>query len=188
MAQRTEKERVLDAYLVAAGRSGDRIALERLAQRWMPKLLSHAFRLSGEKDLAADISQDAWSEILRSLDRLDDCNAFASWAFRIVTHRYAHTIRSLTRRRARERAAALEAEVQVAATQEGLAESDRVRRAIARLPAPQRAALGLFYREGLRVAEIAVALDVPVGTVKTRLMHARKKLRALLEGEHYEQD
>jgi RNA polymerase sigma-70 factor (ECF subfamily) len=188
MAQRSEKERVLDAYLVAAGRSGDRAALERLARRWMPKLQAHALRLCAERDLAADISQDAWSEILRGLDRLDNAEAFAAWAFRIVTHRYARSIRSLTRRRAGEQAAAREAELEVEATQEGVPELDRVRAAIARLPGPQRAALGLFYREGLRVAEIAVSLDIPVGTVKTRLMHARSKLRALLEGEHHEQD
>jgi RNA polymerase sigma-70 factor (ECF subfamily) len=188
MAQRSDKERVFDAYLVAAARSGDRAALDRLAQRWTPRLVAHAFRLSGEKDLAADISQEAWAEILKSLRRLDDCNAFASWAFRIVTHRYAHAIRSLTRRRAGETAAALQAQPHVDPVQEGLAESDRVRRAMASLLGPQRATLALFYREGLRVAEIAVAMDVPVGTVKTRLMHARNALRALLEGEHHEQD
>jgi len=188
MAIRSEKERVLDGYLVAAARSGDRVALERLAERWMPKLHSHSFRLCADRDLAADISQDAWSEILRGLGRLEDVNAFASWAFRIVTRRYARAIRSLTRRRAGEQAAALDAELEVDAVQEDAAEMARVRAAIAQLPGPQRAALGLFYREGLRVAEIAVSLDIPVGTVKTRLMHARRKLRALLEGEHHEQD
>jgi len=188
MAPRSEKERVLDGYLVAAARSGDRAALERLAERWMPKLLSHAHRLSGQGDLAADISQDAWSEILRNMGRLEDVNAFASWAFRIVTHRYARAIRSLTRRRAGEQAAARAMDLEVAATQERVAESERLRDAIEQLPGPQRAALGLFYREGLRVAEISVALDTPVGTVKTRLMHARRKLRALLEGAHHEQD
>lgn len=59
--------------------------------------------------------------------------------------------------------------------------------AIATLPAPQRAALSLFYTEDLGVAEIAVALDVPPGTVKTRLMHARRKVRALLEGRSHGQ-
>ena len=58
----------------------------------------------------------------------------------------------------------------------------RVMAAIAELPAPQRAALALFYTEDLSVAEIAVALDVPPGTVKTRLMHARRKVRAILGG------
>lgn len=59
----------------------------------------------------------------------------------------------------------------------------RVARAVAELPPDQRAAVALFYLEDLRVAEIAAALDVPAGTVKTRLMHARRKLRAALEGE-----
>ena len=56
-----------------------------------------------------------------------------------------------------------------------------VQAAIAELPPAQRAALALFYIEGLGVAEIAIALDVPPGTVKTRLMHARRKVRARLE-------
>jgi RNA polymerase sigma-70 factor (ECF subfamily) len=51
------------------------------------------------------------------------------------------------------------------------------------LPGPQRVALALFYIEELSVAEIAIATDVPPGTVKTRLMHARRKIRAILEGE-----
>ena len=46
-----------------------------------------------------------------------------------------------------------------------------------------RAAIALFYLEDMSVAEMAVALDVPAGTVKTRLMHARRKLRAALEGD-----
>ncbi len=49
------------------------------------------------------------------------------------------------------------------------------------LPAEQRAAVALFHLEGLSVAEIAAALGVPAGTVKTRLLHARQKLRAALE-------
>jgi DNA-directed RNA polymerase specialized sigma24 family protein len=46
-----------------------------------------------------------------------------------------------------------------------------------------RAAIALFHFEDMSVAEVAVALDVPAGTVKTRLMHARRKLRAALEGD-----
>jgi RNA polymerase sigma-70 factor (ECF subfamily) len=59
-----------------------------------------------------------------------------------------------------------------------------LKRAVATLPPDQRAAIALFYHEGMSVAETAVALDVPVGTIKTRLMHARRKLAALLEGEN----
>jgi RNA polymerase sigma-70 factor (ECF subfamily) len=60
-----------------------------------------------------------------------------------------------------------------------------LRKALAKLPDEQRVAIGLFYLEEMSVAEVAVALEIPVGTVKTRLMHARKKLRAALEGDDH---
>jgi RNA polymerase sigma-70 factor (ECF subfamily) len=51
------------------------------------------------------------------------------------------------------------------------------------LPPGQQAAIALYHLEEMSVAQVAVALDVPAGTVKTRLMHARLKLRAALEGD-----
>ena len=62
-------------------------------------------------------------------------------------------------------------------------DTERLRAAIRTLPAEQRAAIALYHFEEMRVAEVAVALDVPAGTVKTRLMHARRKLRVALSGE-----
>jgi RNA polymerase sigma-70 factor (ECF subfamily) len=58
-----------------------------------------------------------------------------------------------------------------------------LRRALATLPPEQRAGLALFYIDGLSVAEIAEALGIPVGTVKSRLFHARRALRHQLEGD-----
>jgi RNA polymerase sigma-70 factor (ECF subfamily) len=57
-----------------------------------------------------------------------------------------------------------------------------VRAAVRALPPDQRAAVALFYFEDLNIADTAIALDVPAGTVKTRLMHARRKLRETLDG------
>ena len=58
-----------------------------------------------------------------------------------------------------------------------------LRKALEKLPEGHRAAVGLFYLEEMSVAEVAIALDIPMGTVKTRLMHARKKLRMTIEGD-----
>jgi RNA polymerase sigma-70 factor (ECF subfamily) len=60
---------------------------------------------------------------------------------------------------------------------------ERLRAAVRALPPEQRAAVALFYFEDLSIADTAIALDVPAGTVKTRLMHARRKLRNALEGD-----
>ncbi|MFC2950864.1 RNA polymerase sigma factor [Marinicaulis aureus] len=179
-----QKARIFDEYLAAAARAGDRAAFTRLAERWQPKLLAHAFRLLGEGEAARDIVQEAWADIVRGLSRLDDARAFPAWAYRIVTRRAADQIRK--RQRERKLSAAYASEVksmpQVELAAEMSADTAPLRAAMAILPAEQRAAIALFYTEDFSVAEIAAALNVPAGTVKTRLMHARRKLRAAMEG------
>jgi RNA polymerase sigma-70 factor (ECF subfamily) len=176
------KARIFDEYLVASARAGDLRAFELLAGRWHRKLVAHAWRLTGNVEDARDAAQTAWIEIASGLGRLRDERAFPAWAYRIVTRACARQIGGeIRRRRIAETLAA-----QPGGAQEEAGESidgDRLRAAIRDLPPDQRAAIGLFHFEELSVAEVAVALDVPAGTVKTRLMHARRKLRAALEGE-----
>jgi RNA polymerase sigma-70 factor (ECF subfamily) len=180
---RRDAERLLDEYLAASARAGDARAFERLAARWQPKLLGHAWRLTGEADLARDVVQDAWVQIARGLRRLDDAAAFPAWAFRIVTRRAAKSIRQ--RQKARRIADTVGAHPNDAPALEAERNADAatVAAALKSLPPDQRAAMALFYLEDLSVAEIAVALQAPVGTIKTRLMHGRKKIRDALQGD-----
>lgn len=172
--------RSLDCYLVAAARAGDVKAREDLVRRWNPKLAGLAWRLLGERSLVEDAVQDAWIDILKGLPRLQASEAFPAFAFRIVQRRCARLIRS--RQSERKLAEAL-----AAAPEPGTPDLDReadgegVKRALQTLPRPQQAALWLFYLEEMSVAEIAVVLDVPTGTVKTRLMHGRRKLAETLQ-------
>lgn len=187
-----DSERVYDEYLVVAAQGGDRAAWERLVARWQPRLLRHAWRLTGHADRSADLVQDAWVDIWKGLRRLEDVVAFPAWAFRIVTRRCHRAFGETDRERAGMRELAeVSAESDDAEGAEAIARDidlARVRAAMAALPPAQRAALSLFHLEALSVAEIAIALDVPPGTVKTRLMHARRKLRAVLEGVGDDQD
>lgn len=174
--------RILDEYLVAAARTGDGKALRLLVERWHRKLMAHAWRLTGDGEEARDIAQTAWIEILRGIHQLRDDRAFAAWAYRVVSRRCARSIGSSLRRRqlaADSGTAPSTEEVEPGA---GL-DHARLKSAIAALPVEQKSAIALFYLEDMSVAEVAVALAVPAGTVKTRLMHARRKLRAMLEGE-----
>jgi RNA polymerase sigma-70 factor (ECF subfamily) len=177
-----DKERILDAYLVACARLGDREALGDLVRRWNGKLLAHAWRLLRDREGAKDAVQESWAEILRGLSRLRDDGAFAAWAYRIVSRRCARQIGRIQgeRRLAEETAAVPPAD---GPGEPSSLDVDAVRRAIRTLPPEQQAAIALFYLEDMSVAEVAVALDVPAGTVKTRLMHARRKLRGVLEGD-----
>jgi RNA polymerase sigma factor (sigma-70 family) len=178
----TSAARILDEYLVAAARAGDRRAFAMLAERWHGKLVAHAWRLTGDPEMARDAAQGAWVEIVRGLYRLADERAFPAWAYRIVSRRCAKQIAAAVRHR--EVAAKMAAEpAGEPSAPDGVIDSARLRVAIAQLPAEQRSAIALFHLEEMSVAEVAVALDVPIGTVKTRLMHARRKLRGALEGE-----
>lgn len=178
------KEQLLDEYLVASARIGDRKAFDLLARRWQGRLVAHAWRLTGDVDLAREAAQEGWIEILRGLGRLRDERAFPAWAYQIVSRRCARQIGQLRRGRALAAAVTAQPVETIAGPVEGDAPAmARLRAALAELPQEQRAAIGLFYLEDLGVAEVAIALNVPAGTVKTRLMHARRKLRAVLEGE-----
>jgi RNA polymerase sigma-70 factor (ECF subfamily) len=163
-ADRIDKARLFEAYLVAAARTGDAAARARLVEAWQPRLIGHAWRLTGDMEMAREAVQDGWVEILKGLSALRDEMAFPAWALRIVTRR----CRRLGGRRGRDRARETGPDVLV---------RQHVRRAIDALPSDQRAALALVYLHELSVAEAALALDAPEGTIKTRLMHARRKLR-----------
>jgi RNA polymerase sigma-70 factor (ECF subfamily) len=176
-------DRRIDEYLVICARLGDRAAFGRLAARWQKKLLVHAWRLTGDEQMAQDAVQEGWLEIVRGIGRLQDGAAFPAWAYRIVTRRCARLIGRI--RRGRRLDAAFAAEPRFERDEDGAPSGpdiDLVRRALRRLPPGQQAAVALFYLEEMSVGEVAAALDVPLGTVKTRLMHAREKLREAIMG------
>ncbi|MFN0023802.1 MAG: RNA polymerase sigma factor [Parvularculaceae bacterium] len=184
----SDKERLYDEFLVASARAGERAAFNALAARWEVRLFRHAWRLIGDAEEARDIAQDAWASIASGLRRLDDSAAFSAFAFRIVTRRAADSIRRSKRLRATRAAFAADPSARAATieTPDASVTAARLNRALAGLPPDQRAAIALFYLEDMSIAEIAAALDVPAGTVKTRLMAARDKLKVALgsdEGE-----
>lgn len=184
----TPDARARTAGLAQRARDGCALSFAALAREWHPRLLAHALRLLGQRELAADATQSAWLEIARSIRSLREPQAFSAWAYRIVTRRCAKAIGVLqTERRLRSDLTRHAADAS-ASLDEGPAELAMMRQSITRLPPDQRAALALHYFEDLSIAEVAVALDVPAGTVKTRLMHARRGLLAQFNGDRDEQD
>ena len=171
-------DEVFDELLVLYAQEGRREALDRLASRWRPRHYAHARRLLGSRDNAADAVQDAWVGIVRGLWRLKDPGRFAAWSYAIVTRRCHDLLRQRSRRMESPLDETMEPQAQV--NPEG---SDNLRLGLNALPGEQRAAVALFYRDGFTVFEIADALKIPVGTVKTRLFHARRALRRHLLGD-----
>lgn len=175
--------RIYEELLVQQARAGNQTALGHLAELRGPRLLIHATRLLGDRDMARDVVQDAWIDILRGLPGLREPRAFASWATRIVTRRVAQYIKGRVSDRATTERLALEGDTVQPEAGPAASDARSVRAAIEDLPPDQAATIALFYLEDMSVAEVAIALDIPRGTVKTRLMHARDKLKSALKGE-----
>lgn len=119
---------------------------------------------------------------MRGLHSLRDPARFAPWSFNILRRRCAERIALDARQRR------FEADVQAElATHPNAGEAVEIKQAFDSLSIEQRLAAQLFFVEGLSLAEIAEVQDVPLGTAKTRLFHARRKLKAALTGESHEQ-
>lgn len=175
----SRRERIVDEALVLACQDGSREAFQHLVERWQPRLVAHARRMTGRADVANDVVQETWIDAARGLPRLRDPGAFPRWIYAIASRRAADAVR----RRPRDEDTSLELDL----AEDTSAEDERgeavrvVRRAIASLPADRRTVLSLHYLEEFEVREIAQVLDVPEGTVKSRLHQARLDLRAAIE-------
>lgn len=167
-----------DELLVTLALGGDRRAGERLAARWHPRLLRTARRLTGEVELAGPCTQDAMLAIWRGLPGLRDPARFGPWAFRILRRKCADAVNRRSAERARDGGEL--ADVPAAAS---AVEAVAIRQAFTALGPDHRLAAHLFFVEGLTLAEIAEVQDVPLGTAKSRLFHARRQLKAALSGD-----
>ena len=173
------KDKIYEEFLVTSARLGDRRSLEALIKYRSPKLFSHACRPMGNRDEAADIVQEAWLEITRGLRHLREPRAFSTWAYRIVSRRCAKMIA----RNIKHRHIAKHQDMLQGPEVADVSDVQAIRQAISALPPEQAATIRLFYLEDFSVREVASALDIPVGTVKSRLMRARDSLKTTLKGD-----
>lgn len=174
-----------DAALVVAARAGEAWAREALCRRYAGTVIGLAHRLLGRDDEADDLAQEAFTQALASLDRLEDPQAFALWIKTIVV-RTAHKMvrtRTLLRRfglgRQREELD-VEALVSKDAPPDVRAELAGVYAVIDRLPARLRMALVLRRVEGLGHEEIADMLGVSLSTAKRLSAQADETLARAL--------
>jgi len=184
---RRDRSDIADELLVLAAQDGDTRAMNALVRRWNRRLLNHALTLTRQSSEASDAVQEAWLAIVRGIRSLHDPAMFKAWAYRIVTHKCADLARREQRQRRKTHDAAAgfrEPETPAGDSMHGSDSDDELitlRRAIQSLPAEHRALLSMFYTAGMTVQQVADALKLPAGTVKSRLHHLRRELRAVLE-------
>lgn len=171
--------------LVLAAQSGNQRAFAALFKLHHRSLLRFAVRFCADPELARDAVQDAWLGMTNALPGLHDPRAFRSWLYRRVRWRLLDVMRT-SKHQAEQSLQEIDETALAPVDDNSHAalkqndDSDLLQSALAGLPLIDRQAIELFYLQQLQINEIAIVLEIPVGTVKSRLNRARKLLRELL--------
>jgi RNA polymerase sigma-70 factor (ECF subfamily) len=180
-SRRSEDPEPEDRELVLAARSGSRRAFGTLVRRHQRRVFALGVRLLGTTHDADDLVQETFLRAWRALDRLDPERPVIPWLLRIATNRAMTMLAARGRRATEPLDEALPAGGPRPDEDAQRAElRANVRRALAELPEEQRIVLSLRAGEGLSYLEIAALLDVPVGTVMSRLARAREAMRRMV--------
>jgi RNA polymerase sigma-70 factor (ECF subfamily) len=173
---------VEDAALVSRCLDGDQRAFEALVERHQRTLFTVAARMLGDRDEAADATQNTFVRVYEHLGSYDSRHRFFSWIYRILVNECLNVLR---RRRASDEPADTQIDLSRGPL-EALEAAERckeVQRALLALPADLRAVIVLRHFSELSYEEIGDALGgLPPKTVKSRLYTARQRLGQLLFG------
>ena len=169
--------RIADRLLLLRCQVGDPAAFTDLVARHHGRLHGYLRSLLGEV-AAADAAQDVWLAIWRGLPSLRDPDAFIAWMFRIARDRAFQELRH-------RGIPMVTATDSLPACEQDFDDEDAemIRAAIDRLAPAHREVLLLKYVEELSYDAIASVVGVPVGTVRSRLFHAKKAMRNILQPE-----
>jgi RNA polymerase sigma-70 factor (ECF subfamily) len=184
-------EETSDEALLARVKAGDEAALGTLCERYHRPLYGYLHRMLGDAAEAEDVFQETFLRVVKHLPRFEEGRRVKPWVYTIASNLVKNVYRSRHYREktsidqesatgeplSRSLAALGNAPIDAAADRE---RAVAVREAIDRLTPTSRDALVLFYFQGLAYEEIAQALEVPLGTVKSRIHNALSKLAGLL--------
>jgi len=159
-----------DQLLVMDAQDGDVSAMEKLVTRWQKRLWRHAYRLTNDIQAAWDVTQQSWLGIIKGLNRLEDPANFKSWAYRITTNKAAdwRKKKNAVHQVACERLESIESKEK---------KDIGIKEMLGKLDIRKRMVVSLYYFEQLSVSEISQVLNIPAGTVKSRLSAARNDLK-----------
>ncbi len=184
----TEKQAIYYELLVLRCRRGQADAFCELIRAWEKRLFYYIRRLIDDEQDAWQVLQDTWVKVLSGIKKLREPKKLPSWLYKIARNTALGHLRKKYKRRA-----LFEPDVNVQNIKDTgnnitFDDAQQVHFGLGKISLAHREALTLFFLQDLAVEEIAEVLQIPPGTVKSRLYHAKKALRAVLEkeAENYE--
>ncbi len=185
MSTPTAPAQASEQTLIAQALTGNRDAFSDLVLLHYQGTINVVYRMCGDLALAEDVAQEAFIRVWEKLDTYRPVGSFRSWVYRIAVNAALDTLR---RQKETLYMDAIDLPAEGKSVEEIVShrqQADTVRRAVMALPLASRSVLVLREYEGLSYQEIANTLDIPVGTVMSRLNYARTALKSALS-EHLE--
>jgi RNA polymerase sigma-70 factor (ECF subfamily) len=189
-----------DLALVERALDNDLAAFEQLVSRYQNKIMAYVARMLNDHEEAEDVTQEVFIKAYRSLDSFRGASSFSTWLYRIATNLCIDRVRK--RKRSPQQAYSLDEpfdkdedgggrdlpditnEPSLGVEREELRQ--QVRLTVAQMPEKLRSVLVMCDIQGMAYEQIAQVLDCPIGTVKSRLFHARadlaRRLRPYMHG------
>ncbi len=166
-----------DQTAIEKCRAGDKEAFRHVVERYQAEAIGHAIAILGNRADAMDAVQDAFIDTFQALDRIDLTRRFYPWFYVILRNR---CYKLAAGRKKRQMSTADELEIVAPTASVRPEDAMLLERAMLELPAEDRELITLRHLDGLSYQELAERLEVPQGTIMSRLYYARKKLRARL--------
>jgi RNA polymerase sigma-70 factor (ECF subfamily) len=176
-----DDQAVYQQLLVVRAQLGDRSALTELVARWERRLLYYIRRLIVVEDDARQLLQEVWVKMINSIGSLHDPVRLAPWLYALARYTVIDHLRdSCTRRQLLSNLPTDPADDESTDPIATFDDAEQVHHGLAQLSIVDREVLTLYFLDDLSVADVAQVLNIPVGTVKSRLYHARRALAAVL--------
>lgn len=188
MTERAASEH--ESWLVLRAQSGDMEALDGLLRAVQDPLYRYIFSLVREASLAEDVLQEVFMRIYRKLSWLKEPKVFRAWAYQIATR---ETFRHLKRERrwtdqVRDETALKMVSAPPPREEFAREEIERLPQFVANLSPASRAVIVLYYLHQMSLDETAAVLEIPLGTVKSRLAYGLESLRREFREREFKQD
>ena len=172
----------LELWVIEA-QSGCEKSFEKLCRHYHPALLRFSFKICGDENIARDAVQNSWMKLTKTLRRLQDPRAFKSWVYRLVRWQTLDIVKRSSNEFIEFTSTELNDEIYVEHEEESIDTEDKLKTLLTSLSELDKQVIHLFYLEEMRLVEIAHVLEVPVGTIKSRLNRARNNLKAQLNNQ-----
>lgn len=165
---------------VLEAQAGDKQAFSALCQHFYPSAIGFAAKVAGDSALAQDAVQDALLKLSKTIYKLEDPATINAWVFKLVRWQVLDHLKLQNRYQSLSDVDAHKYEVLEKKPDEAI---EGLKHGLSKLPTLEGQVLHLFYLEEQSIAEIARILEIPKGTVKSRLFRARKLFKQHLEQE-----